>query len=176
MKRRKVLNSAILAAGLALTSGAWAASVVMNEVDANGIVKSVGTVTVETSPYGVIFTPKLTGLPPGIHGFHLHTNPDCGPALQNGKKVAGLAAGGHFDPAHTGKHEGPWGNGHLGDLPALYVDDHGNATYPVLAPRLRMADVKGHALMIHAGGDNHSDMPEMLGGGGARIVCGVTSW
>jgi len=43
----------------------------------------------------------------------------------------------------------------------------------VLAPRLKMTDVKGHALMVHAGGDNYSDNPEKLGGGGARIACGV---
>ena len=27
--------------------------------------------------------------------------------------------------------------------------------------------------MIHVGGDNYSDMPLPLGGGGARIACGV---
>ncbi|SSP59941.1 Cu/Zn superoxide dismutase [Acinetobacter baumannii] len=27
--------------------------------------------------------------------------------------------------------------------------------------------------MIHAGGDNYSDSPLPLGGGGARIACGV---
>jgi len=27
--------------------------------------------------------------------------------------------------------------------------------------------------MIHAGGDNMSDKPEPLGGGGARYACGV---
>lgn len=27
--------------------------------------------------------------------------------------------------------------------------------------------------MIHAGGDNHSDHPLPLGGGGGRIVCGI---
>ena len=27
--------------------------------------------------------------------------------------------------------------------------------------------------MIHAGGDNHSDHPKLLGGGGTRMVCGV---
>lgn len=45
---------------------------------------------------------------------------------------------------------------------------------PVLAPRLKsLADVDNRALMVHAGGDNHSDHPQPLGGGGARIVCGV---
>jgi Cu-Zn family superoxide dismutase len=35
----------------------------------------------------------------------------------------------------------------------------GTAAQPVLAPRLKLADVQGHALMVHAGGDNHSDHP-----------------
>nr|WP_206612525.1 MULTISPECIES: superoxide dismutase family protein [Erwiniaceae] len=163
----------VVAGGFALAGLAQATTVTMNEVDADGVVKAAGTVDVEATQYGVLFTPHLQGLPQGIHGFHVHANPDCSPGMQDGKKVAALAAGGHFDPAHTGKHEGPWGNGHLGDLPALYVDSMGNANYPVLAPRLKLADVKGHALMVHAGGDNHADMPAMLGGGGARIVCGV---
>ncbi|CAM3078335.1 Superoxide dismutase family protein [Vibrio tubiashii] len=42
-----------------------------------------------------------------------------------------------------------------------------------LTPRVKLDDVKGRALMVHAGGDNHSDHPAKLGGGGARIVCGV---
>ncbi|MFZ2076615.1 MAG: superoxide dismutase family protein, partial [Xanthobacteraceae bacterium] len=42
------------------------------------------------------------------------------------------------------------------------------------APHLTVAAVKGHAIMIHAGGDNYSDQPAPLGGGGARIACGVT--
>jgi Cu-Zn family superoxide dismutase len=93
--------------------------------------------------------------------------------MKDGKPVAGLAAGGHYDPAGTGKHEGPYGNGHLGDLPPLYVGPDGRATQPVLAPRLKLSDLKGRSLMIHAGGDNYSDKPEPLGGGGARVACGV---
>ena len=145
----------------------------MNMVDSNGIGKSVGSVTASDSPYGIIFTPNLSDLAAGIHGFHVHENPDCTAKEKDGKMVAGLGAGGHFDPAKTGKHEGPYGKGHLGDLPALYVTDDGKANYPVLAPRLKMSDLKGRSLMIHAGGDTHSDHPEKLGGGGARMVCGV---
>ena len=40
------------------------------------------------------------------------------------------------------------------------------------APRLKMADVRGRALMIHEGGDNYSDNPEN-GGGKGRVACGV---
>jgi len=38
---------------------------------------------------------------------------------------------------------------------------------------LKMADLKGRALMIHTGGDNYADQPAPLGGGGVRWACGV---
>jgi len=103
----------------------------------------------------------------------VHENPSCEPQEKDGKMVAALSAGGHYDPAATKRHGLPWGDGHLGDLPGLYVDASGNANNPVLAPRLKMAEVSGRSLMIHAGGDNHADHPAPLGGGGARFACGV---
>lgn len=165
----------ILLGVIAVAGAAYAedSTVPINLVDANGVVKNIGTVKVAESPYGTIFTPALTDLPPGLHGFHMHQNPNCGPMEKDGKPVAAGAAGGHYDPQKTGRHEGPYGSGHLGDLPALYVDASGKASYPVLAPRVKLSDVSGHALMIHAGGDNHADHPEKLGGGGARLACGV---
>lgn len=145
----------------------------MNLVDANGVGAAVGVVTVSESPYGLVFTPALTGLPPGLHGFHVHANPSCAPGEKDGKPVAALAAGGHYDPQASNRHGLPWGDGHLGDLPALYVDADGRAGNPVLAPRLKLADLRGRSLMVHAGGDNHADHPQPLGGGGARHACGV---
>ncbi len=54
------------------------------------------------------------------------------------------------------------------------MDAEGRAQQPVLAPRLRrLAEIQGRSLMIHAGGDNHADHPAPLGGGGARVACGV---
>jgi Cu/Zn superoxide dismutase len=67
---------------------------------------------------------------------------------------------------------GPYGKGHLGDLPALEVDNNGNASLPLLAPRLHLVKLKNHALIIHAGSDNYADIPTKLGGG-TRIACGV---
>jgi len=50
----------------------------------------------------------------------------------------------------------------------------GRANYPVLAPRLKsLLELQGHSLMIHLDGDNHQDHPALLGGGGARLACGV---
>jgi superoxide dismutase, Cu-Zn family len=145
----------------------------MNLVSEKGVGASVGQVTVSESKYGLVFTPALQGLAPGLHGFHLHQNASCEPKEQDGKMAAAAAAGGHYDPASSGVHGTPWGEGHLGDLPPLFVDTNGSATQPVLAPRLKLSDLSGRAIMVHAGGDNHSDHPAALGGGGARVACGV---
>lgn len=166
------------AALLGLTALAAIAShpnqaVVMNVVSDTGIGAGLGRVMVEETPYGLVFTPSLAGLEPGVHGFHLHEKGSCAPDMKDGKPAAALAAGGHYDPENTKKHGLPWGRGHRGDLPALVVDAKGSATLPVLAPRLKLADLKGRALMIHVGGDNHSDHPAPLGGGAARMACGV---
>lgn len=125
----------------------------------------LGTITAKDTRYGLLLTPHLSSLPPGLHGFHVHALPNC----ENG----GIAAGGHLDPQHTNKHLGPYERGHPGDLPPLWVDKDGNATLPVLAPRLREQDILQRALIIHAGGDNYQDTPAPLGGGGKRIGCGV---
>jgi Cu-Zn family superoxide dismutase len=145
----------------------------MNLLEPSGTGKAVGQVVISETPYGVVFTPALSGLPPGLHGFHLHESPSCAPKEKDGAMVPGLAAGGHYDPTASKRHGTPWGDGHLGDLPALYVDAAGTAANPVLAPRLKLSDVKGRSLMIHVGGDNHADHPAPLGGGGARLACGV---
>jgi len=171
---RGIIAAIVVAAALAaLPVFAADATVQMNLVNEQGIGKSIGTVTVSEGKEGLVFKPRLTDLAPGIHGFHVHQNPDCAAAMKDGKMTPALAAGGHYDPAGTGKHEGPHGKGHLGDLPALTAGADGKATAAVVAPHLTMADVKGRSLMIHAGGDNYADQPAPLGGGGARVACGV---
>jgi Cu-Zn family superoxide dismutase len=171
-----MMKIAALAVGIvtALT-GAQAAetTVTLNLAQAEGTGPSVGTVRIVETPYGLAFYPSLTGLPPGLHGFHIHENASCAASEVNGKIVPAGAAGGHLDPLGSKHHGEPWGDGHLGDLPPLYVSNDGIAGNPVLAPRLKLADVVRHALMVHAGGDNHSDSPAALGGGGARVACGV---
>ena len=148
--------------------------------------KSVGTITFTDTPYGMLIRPNLYDLPIGIRGFHVHEKNSCA--------NLGAAAGGHYDPAKTGMHLGPYNSeGELGDLPALTVMPEkpcvpdksnknqvvcpatGECTLPVLAPRLKVAMLQGRSIMIHAGGDNYSDQPEPLGGGGARLACGVVS-
>jgi Cu-Zn family superoxide dismutase len=147
--------------------------VVVNAISEEGIGKIIGTVKLSDSDKGLLIDPDLGELSPGKHGFHIHEKPSCGVAEKDGKKVAGQGAGGHYDPLKSTKHEGPEGHGHHGDLPALEVKEDGSATTILVAPRLKVADILGRSLMIHEGGDNYSDSPKPLGGGGGRIACGI---
>jgi superoxide dismutase, Cu-Zn family len=175
MKIKFMVLSLFLVAATVIVIAASGSEIVidMHYVTDQGTGKKIGTITAEQKPYGTLFTPKLSGLSPGMHGFHLHAKGNCGPKEKDGRMVPGLAAGGHFDPGDTDSHQGPYGKGHLGDLPVLFADKTGMVTLPVLAPRVRLKDLKGHSLIIHAGGDNYSDDPKPLGGGGARIACGI---
>ena len=169
-----VLATAVFVTGGASIAYAASTTVDVNAIDASGIGKKIGILRLSDSKQGLRITPQLADLPPGDHGFHVHVNPDCGAGNgPNGQPAAGIAAGGHYDPANTGKHLGPHGEGHKGDMPVLAVDGRGRARKVVIVPHLTVADVKGRSIMIHGGGDNYSDQPAPLGGGGARIACGV---
>lgn len=139
----------------------------------NGPGESIGTVTFTDTEAGLEIRTDLKGLPPGAHGFHVHEHGNCGMVEKDGKAVPAMAAGGHYDPASTGRHLGPDGGGHLGDLPVLEVSAEGTANVVGIAKAPKAADFRTRSLMIHANGDNYSDVPAPLGGGGARIACGV---
>lgn len=171
MTTRLLLAAALF--GVASLAQADEQIVVMRSINADGVGSIIGTVHFADSERGLVVDPDIGQLAPGLHGFHVHENPSCDAADKDGAKVAGLAAGGHYDPQHAGKHAGPEGQGHFGDLPALDANTEGAAVRQVLVPRLKLADIRGRALIIHAGGDNYSDAPKPLGGGGARVACGV---
>lgn len=146
----------------------------VNKITDEGVGEAIGFITfADDGKGGVDVLVDIIGISEGEHGMHVHENPSCAPAEKDGKKVAGLAAGGHFDPDKTGRHEGPGKHGHKGDLPAINADAKGAVSAKLHAPNLSVKDLKGRSIMIHAGGDNYSDQPAPLGGGGARIACGV---
>ena len=109
--------------------------------------------------------------PAGKHGFHLHEKADCAAAMKDGKLEPGGAAGAHYDPEGKKSHKGPQGAGHKGDLPVL-TSDGTAVNETITAPKLKLSDVLGRALVIHDAGDNYSDNPEN-GGGKGRIACGI---
>jgi Cu-Zn family superoxide dismutase len=162
----RLLHIIILPLMLAAVTTTYADKVSVKIYSTDEAHKYLGTVTAKDTKKGLLLMPQLKGLPPGEHGFHIHVNNSCADS--------GMAAGGHLDPEKTDKHLGPYNKaGHLGDLPILTVNSKGVANTPELAPRLTVADIKKHALMIHLDGDNYSDNPKPLGGGGPRLACGV---
>ena len=96
----------------AAAAPAWADyRVDMNAIDVKGVGAPMGTVVVSEDSGGVRFAPDLKGLPPGLHGFHVHEFPNCAAREKDGKVVAGELAGNHWDPDHHGKHGSPGGQG-----------------------------------------------------------------
>ncbi|MEK0082211.1 superoxide dismutase [Cu-Zn] SodC [Benzoatithermus flavus] len=172
---RKLIATILTGGALIATAQAEELKAVVHQITDRGVGDAIGSVAIVQTDAGARFVTDLRGLPSGEHGFHIHEKGDCGPAPNTeGRMAAGMAAGGHWDPEGRKAHMGPEGRGHMGDLPVLSVQADGSAKGDALAPRIKdVAALKGKALMIHAGGDNYSDQPKPLGGGGARIACGV---
>ena len=140
-----------------------------------GLNQKIGEISFKDTPSGMVVDVDLQNLPAGEHGFHIHENPDCGASVDaNGNMQPALKAGGHYDPGKTGHHMGPnHPDGHRGDLPVLTVSPNGTVKTSFTIKDLKVKEIKNRSIMIHAGGDNYSDEPLPLGGGGARIACGV---
>ena len=183
--QRKALKMSVLCACLGFTLSACTTpnqhtvksdqptqTIDVNAVTAEGVGEKIGQISFQDSTEGLVIKTDLSKLPAGFHGFHIHEKGSCDPAEKEGKMGAAIAAGGHFNPEQAHEHGTP-NDGHLGDLPVLNVDSNGVAKTTVIAPRLNLAKVQGLAIMVHAGGDNYSDHPKPLGGGGDRIACGV---
>jgi Cu-Zn family superoxide dismutase len=116
---------------------------------------------------------RVRDLPPGFHGFHVHTVGACDPPTFT-------SAGGHFNP--TGASHGD----HAGDLPVLLVQADGLGMLATATDRFSiddLRDVDGSAVMVHALADNYANIPARYGGpdaetlntgdSGGRIACGV---
>jgi Cu/Zn superoxide dismutase len=124
----------------------------------------IGTITMGNSEImvagrkevGLYIKPDLRGLAPGSYAFHVHENPDCGPAIKDGELVAGMAAGSHLWLSGTGHMSGTTFSSHLGDLPDLEVDADGTARKEIVAARLTLADVVNRSFIIHASQDDNS--------------------
>jgi Cu-Zn family superoxide dismutase len=157
-----------VAAGVAL---AQQLTVEINKVTDAGVGEKIGTVAITEHRNGTAFKVAVSNIPAGKHGFHVHEKGDCAAAMKDGMMEPGGAAGARYDPEAKKSHRGPQGAGHKGDLPALTANATGvNET--VTAPKLKLSDVQGRALVIHEGGDNYSDSPEN-GGGQGRVACSV---
>jgi len=148
--------------------------VAMHHLYEDGVGEKIGYVTMFDTDEGLAIESTGLKIPRnGYHGMHIHEYGDLTPSTKpSGEKVRGGNAGQHYDPENTGFHDGPFGEGHRGDLPKILVKN-GEWVGFVIAPRLTLDEVKDRALIIHSGGDNYSDNPKPNGGGMSRIIGGV---
>jgi Cu-Zn family superoxide dismutase len=112
-------------------------------------------------------TADLTGVPPGVHGFHIHDKGECG---DNGN-----AAGGHYNPGATA-HGAPTADPHhAGDFGNVTADAAGRVHAEFTTRSITVAagpnSAVGHAIILHANPDDLVTQP--TGNAGARIACGV---
>ena len=133
--------------------------------------EKVATATLKEAKGGVAIALQATGLPEGIHAFHIHAVGKCdAPDFKT--------AGGHFNPENK-KHglknpEGP----HAGDMPNITVNPKGVGKAKVLNTHVTLGEGAnslfhegGTALVIHAKADD--DMTDPAGNAGDRIACGL---
>jgi superoxide dismutase, Cu-Zn family len=117
---------------------------------------------------------NVQGLPPGMHGMHIHSVGKC--------DAPGFAsAGGHFDPGPAGNPDPDRNHPfHSGDLPNLTAAAGGPVSLTTYTTRfnlggpLSLFDADGSAIVIHAMPDTYSTGVQGSGvGGGNAIACGV---
>lgn len=119
----------------------------------------------------VLVTAKVSGLTPGLHGFHIHEKGDC-------SAPDASSAGSHFNPSRGG-HGGVGGTErHGGDLGNLIADSLGTAIYRAEISGVTLGtkednSIIGRAVVIHAGVDDLFSQPS--GNSGARVACGLIS-
>jgi Cu-Zn family superoxide dismutase len=124
-----------------------------------------GTVDFVPEAGGVRVIAKISGLTPGVHGFHIHEKGDC-------SAPDATSAGGHFNPHGVGHGKYDAAVHHTGDLPVLEASAEGEASLDVVLPGLALLGtdgVVGRGLIVHAGADDFVTQP--TGNAGARAAC-----
>jgi len=166
MKQLVPVSLAILIlAGACATTARPTATATLSPTSGN---TANGTVTFTQLRDGSVeVSVRLTGVPPGIHGFHVHDKGDCG---DNGN-----AAGGHFNPMSSPHGAPSDASHHAGDFGNVEADASGNVTETRTLHGITVApgttSVVGHAVILHANPDDLKTQP--TGNAGGRIACGV---
>ncbi|XP_074603888.1 superoxide dismutase [Cu-Zn]-like [Brevipalpus obovatus] len=120
----------------------------------------------------VTLTGQITGLKPGLHGFHVH---------EFGDNTNGcMSTGAHFNP-HTKEHGAPEDdNRHVGDLGNVTADANGVANVNITDCKISLTgpmSIIGRAVVVHADPDDLGkgghELSKTTGNAGGRQACGV---
>ncbi|KAL3591314.1 hypothetical protein D5086_009954 [Populus alba] len=117
-------------------------------------------------------TGNLSGLKPGLHGFHVHALGDT----TNGC----MSTGPHFNPVGK-EHGAPEDeNRHAGDLGNVTVGDDGTATFTIIDKQIPLTgphSIIGRAVVVHGDPDDLGkgghELSKTTGNAGGRVACGL---
>lgn len=125
-----------------------------------------GVMTFDQKSHGTEIHVKLSGVPPGDHGLHIHENSDIN------------APGKHYNP--TNETHGDLDSGHIGDLGNITADSTGIVNYFMIAPRIKLNgknSIINRTIVLHSniddlGRSNHPDS-KINGNSGQRLACAI---
>jgi Cu-Zn family superoxide dismutase len=141
------------------------ALVVLNPTQGNNV---QGTIYFTKVREGVRVQGEITGLKPGLHGFHIHEKGDC-------SSPDAMSAGPHYDPTHQMPHGAPTAmQRHMGDFGNIEANAAGVAKISMVDRTITLDGpdtIAGHAVIVHADPDDLKSQP--AGKAGARVACGV---
>ena len=150
-------------------SAGWSETGIAKIQGTSGESTIAGTVTFTDTKDGLKISAKLTGVPAGDHGFHIHVFGNC--------EDAGKAAGDHYNPAsapHGDAVKSGVKKAHGGDLGNITATADGTAALDVVLPKVTLSSgrftVGGRAMVLH---EKTDDFSQPAGNAGARVACGV---
>jgi Cu-Zn family superoxide dismutase len=166
MKKLLALPLTLVIAACVHTAGPMASAT----LDSTSGSTAKGTVRfLDAGQEGIEVTVDLSGVPAGVHGFHVHEKGDCGKNAQN--------AGGHFNPAAM-VHGAPDAvSHHAGDFGNVTASEKGEVHAHFMTHSISINygtnGVVGHAVVLHGNPDDLVSQP--AGNAGPRIACGVVT-
>uniref|UniRef100_C6K2H3 Superoxide dismutase [Cu-Zn] n=1 Tax=Nelumbo nucifera TaxID=4432 RepID=C6K2H3_NELNU len=120
-------------------------------------------------------TGSVSGLKPGLHGFHVHALGDT----TNGC----MSTGPHFNP-QSKEHGAPEDeNRHAGDLGNVTVGEGGTVNITIVDKQIPLTgpySIIGRAVVVHADPDDLGkgghELSKSTGNAGGRVACGIIGW
>ena len=114
------------------------------------------------------FACVLTGLSPGLHGFHVHRSGDV--------RSGCASTGSHYNPEDRRHGDVSGRTRHRGDVGNVRAAENGTCTDVVVAD-VGLDEIVGRSIVLHADADDlgtgHHETSGTTGNAGARIACGV---
>ncbi|WP_442483613.1 superoxide dismutase family protein [Aeoliella sp. SH292] len=136
----------------------------LEEIGGSGV---TGTLNFVQEADTVTLTGEVTGLTPGLHGFHVHESGDLS------DKEKGESAGGHFNPTGHAHGHAEDAERHVGDLGNIEANAEGVATINITDTVIRLDGehpIVGKAMVVHADEDKFT---QPTGDAGGRVAFGV---